>query len=209
MASREAAMPARRAEIAAWRRGQIIDAAMVVFGRAGVDAASMKQVAAQAQVTPGLLYHYFGSKEALVLAVIAERGFLPELRRLLIENGYRPAREVLPEIFREFGQFVRRRADLVGVFVGSAQASPQIRQGKAAVVAEGLRLLADYLDTRVAAGELRAHDTRASAQLVMTSCAFGHLMGNPVDPAAVIDVLINGLAPRAAMSRETTESRDR
>jgi AcrR family transcriptional regulator len=86
-----AAMPQRRRDMAEWRREQILDAALLVFGTKGVHAASMKEVAAAAGVTSGLLYHYFTSKEALSLAVTVERGFLSDLRSLLSEKGERPA----------------------------------------------------------------------------------------------------------------------
>jgi len=190
------AAPPRRREVAEWRRGQIIDAAMAVFGRAGVDAASMKQVAAEAGIAPGLIYHYFESKEALALAVIAERGFLPELRRVLAESGGRPTREVLPLIQAEFLQLLERRAHLAGVFAPSPNANPRIREGRQEIMAEGFRLLADYFDTRVNAGELRPHDTLASAQLLLASCVFDRLIDTPPEPNAIIDIILNGIAAR-------------
>jgi hypothetical protein len=60
-------------------------------------------------------------------------------------------------------------------------------------VAEGQQLLADYLATRVTAGELREHDTRATAQLLLSAVALGQVTGAAVDPAAVVDVLLRGV----------------
>ena len=101
------AMPVRRREQAEeWRRQRILDAALLVFGSKGVDAASMKEVAAAAGVTSGLLYHYFTSKEALSLAVTVERGFLSELRELLTGAGERPAAVVLPEVTAGFDRML-------------------------------------------------------------------------------------------------------
>lgn len=55
------------------RRKAIIEAATNVFARRGFRTASLNEVAEQAGVTPaGILYH-FGSKDALLLAVIAVR----------------------------------------------------------------------------------------------------------------------------------------
>ena len=68
-------------------------------------------------------------------------------------------------------------------------------------VAEGQRLLMDYLDARVAAGELRPHDTRLFAQTLLAAVAAGQHMGADTDPDKLVDLLINGTttsAPRGA-----------
>ncbi|HEY1971293.1 MAG TPA: TetR/AcrR family transcriptional regulator [Pseudonocardia sp.] len=189
-------VPIRRRELAEWRRGQIIDAAMAVFGRSGLAGSSMKQVAAEAEVTPGLIYHYFASKEDLALAVIAERGFLPELRRVLAESGHRPAREVLPLILAEFHELLARRAHLAAVFAPGPNSSPRIREGRKEILGEGFRLLRNYLDSRIDAGELRPHDTLATAQVLLASCALGRLTEAPSDPAVIVDLILNGIAAR-------------
>ncbi|MHB8573608.1 MAG: TetR/AcrR family transcriptional regulator [Candidatus Dormibacteria bacterium] len=64
---RELTLPRSRAND---RREQIVAAATQVLGRAGFGATSMKQIAAEAGVAPGLLHYYFDSKEALLLAVV-------------------------------------------------------------------------------------------------------------------------------------------
>jgi AcrR family transcriptional regulator len=190
------AMPERRRELAEWRRERIIDAAMSVFGGKGVDAASMKDVAAAAGVTPGLLYHYFAGKEALVLAVISERGFLPELRLLLSTSEQRPARVVLPEVLTGFHRILAERAELIGLFLSGATTNPNIRQGLQEFVTEGQQLLGAYLSDRVAAGELRPHDPRAVAHVLLSSCVLGHVIGAPADPSTVVDVVLDGLTVR-------------
>jgi AcrR family transcriptional regulator len=48
----------------------ILDYAAKVLATMGVDKASMSQIAAQAQVSKALLYHYYPSKDALVFAII-------------------------------------------------------------------------------------------------------------------------------------------
>jgi len=53
------------------RRTQIVDAAALVLGERGYGATSLKHIAAAADVTPALIYHYFDSKEDLLLAVMA------------------------------------------------------------------------------------------------------------------------------------------
>ncbi|MDP9011595.1 MAG: TetR/AcrR family transcriptional regulator [Pseudomonadota bacterium] len=191
------AMPVRRREMAEWRRQRILDAALAVFGSKGVDGASMKEVAAAAGVAPGLLYHYFTGKEALSLAVTAERGFLPELRELLSRAKQRPAAVVLPEVAAEFDRMLSERSALVGLWTSGAT-NPKIRHGLEEILRETHRLLGKYLADRVAAGEVRPHDSRAVVQALFASCAFGHGIGQPVDPLAVAQIVLEGIATNRA-----------
>ncbi|MGA7988389.1 MAG: TetR/AcrR family transcriptional regulator [Candidatus Dormiibacterota bacterium] len=53
------------------RRSQIVHAAARVLGRKGYGATSLKDVAREARVAPGLLHYYFESKEDLLLEVVS------------------------------------------------------------------------------------------------------------------------------------------
>jgi AcrR family transcriptional regulator len=191
------ATPVRRRDMAEWRRQRILDAALAVFGSKGVDGASMKEVAAAAGVVPGLLYHYFTGKEALSLAVTVERGFLPELRQLLGRAKQRPAAVVLPEVTAGFDRMLSQRSALVGLFLSGA-ANPKIRHGLKEMLREIQRLLGEYLSGRVAAGELRPHDSRAVVQALFSTCTFGHIIRQPVDPVAVAQIVLKGIAATGA-----------
>ncbi|OBB84054.1 TetR family transcriptional regulator [Mycobacterium colombiense] len=59
-----------RAARAGSRRRQVLDAAVKVMGRNGFHRMSMQDLAAEANVSVGLIYKYFGSKEDLLLATI-------------------------------------------------------------------------------------------------------------------------------------------
>lgn len=182
----------RRAQ-AQWRRERLLDAALATFVDKGIDGATVKDITAAAGVTQGLLYHYFDDKDALVQAILAERGFLPELRRLLANPHSRPAAVVLPEVAAGFRRLLAEHAELVTLFFAAGRANPAVRSGLQALVAEGQQLLADYLRARVAAGELRPHDTRTAAQLLLSTVALGQVTGAGTDPAAVVEVLLHGL----------------
>lgn len=186
--------PIRRREQREWRREQLLDAAMSVFGGRGLEAASTREVAAAAGVTPGLLYHYFESKEALALAVVAERGFLPELRQLLAKSTGHSAAAVLSQVLSGFSRLLAERAGLVAFFFSGTINNERIRDGLAAVVAEGQQLLADFLAARIATGEFRDHDTMAAAQMLLAPVVLGQVVGLAVNPTTVADVLVQGLA---------------
>jgi AcrR family transcriptional regulator len=64
--------PARRAQLQTDRREEILAAAQRCFARSGFHQASMQEICAEARMSPGGLYRYFPSKEAII-AGIAER----------------------------------------------------------------------------------------------------------------------------------------
>ncbi|MBT2225334.1 TetR/AcrR family transcriptional regulator [Nonomuraea sp. NEAU-A123] len=179
-------MAKTRREQAEWRREKLLDAALDVFADKGVDGASVKDLAQAAGVTPGLLYHYFDSKDALVHALLAERGFLPQLRELLaLDTGGRAAAEVLTELLGAFDQLLADNARLVALFFSAGQARTALGE----LAAEGQLLIGDFLAARVAAGELRPHDTRTAATALFATVAIGRTTGSPVDVAGLVELL--------------------
>ena len=54
------------------KRRVILDAAVQVFARKGYHAARVGDIAAEAGIAHGLLYHYFGSKEEVLETVFRE-----------------------------------------------------------------------------------------------------------------------------------------
>lgn len=62
--------PTRRRLTADQRREQLLDAVSTLAADTDVEALSVQELAAHAGVSEGLLYHYFPSKQALVLAAV-------------------------------------------------------------------------------------------------------------------------------------------
>jgi AcrR family transcriptional regulator len=74
------------------QRERLLDAAVACFAADGVAATSLRSIALQAGVTPALVNYYFGSKEQLLEAFIAERvaPAVAVLRASLLEAGDDP-----------------------------------------------------------------------------------------------------------------------
>src|SRR4051812_41625237 len=51
------------------RRSQILDAALVCFAKRGFHQTAMHDISAEAGISVGLIYRYFASKEAVILAM--------------------------------------------------------------------------------------------------------------------------------------------
>ena len=68
------------------RREQIIDAALRVFAEKGFDRATNRDIAREAGITPGLIYHYFESKEVLLRSAIENRSPLPLMKSIGVDT---------------------------------------------------------------------------------------------------------------------------
>lgn len=71
------------------RRARLLDVAAALFGERGFAATPLREIARRAKVTPALLHYYFGDKDKLVDALIAERlmPVVAELRGALARSG--------------------------------------------------------------------------------------------------------------------------
>jgi TetR/AcrR family transcriptional regulator, repressor for uid operon len=76
--------------LAARRRAQILEAAMVCFRRRGFHQATMQEICAEARVSPGALYRYFDSKADIIIAIAQEEhaGLEPFLAKLEVHGNF-------------------------------------------------------------------------------------------------------------------------
>jgi TetR/AcrR family transcriptional regulator, fatty acid metabolism regulator protein len=137
------------------RRTRIVEAAVHVLARKGYHAARVGDIAAEAGVAHGLLYHYFPSKEALLETIFRETW--TELLRALeqVEQGVRPAREQLRQVAAILLRSWRRDPDLVRVLVREVARSPQLG-GRVDEIGEAFAALERIIARGQRAGELRS-----------------------------------------------------
>jgi len=146
----------------------------------------------------GLVYHYFRSKDELLLAVLERNSFLPALRELLAIAPDQPATEVLPRIATGFSAMVAERADFMSLVLRESQTNPEVAAAMGKLIGEALELLVTYLGGRVAAGELRPHDVTVTARAIFQSIVAGHLNRLPAPgfEAGLVDVILHGVLAR-------------
>ena len=99
------------------RRRQILDAAVKVLARKGFTATRVSDIADEAGVAYGLLYHYFRSKDEVLSTLFVERWDL--LVALIDDVGARPAttRAKLEAIAEFIVGSYRRDPDLMKVII--------------------------------------------------------------------------------------------
>jgi TetR/AcrR family transcriptional regulator, fatty acid metabolism regulator protein len=190
------------------RQRQILEAAVRVFARNGYHTSRVADVAAEAGVAHGLVYHYFPSKAALLEAVFQEtwQGLLEELRRL--EGSGDTAREQLRKVAAIVLRTWRRDPDLIRVLVREVARSPQL-QDQAEAVGDVLGVIERIVARGQDAGELRSDlDPRLSAWIVwgaleelLTGWVLERLPDSDADVTAaertVVELLATGLvSPR-------------
>lgn len=91
-------MSAVRAGAAQDRRRAILDAAVRVFARRGFHACRVSDIADEAGVAYGLVYHYFGSKDSVLDTLFLERWDVMLAMITEIDKTEMPAREKLQAI---------------------------------------------------------------------------------------------------------------
>lgn len=100
------------------QRTRLLDAALRVYMREGIGAASLRSIATEAGTTPALVSYYFGGKEALLNAVVEER-LLPvigELRQGL-DDVAEDASSLIQGFIRGIHAVVARHPWIPGLWV--------------------------------------------------------------------------------------------
>jgi TetR/AcrR family transcriptional regulator, fatty acid metabolism regulator protein len=107
------------------KRRQILDAAVRAFARKGYHACRVGEIAEEAGVAYGLVYHYFDSKEEVLETIFRETWtlMLARVREVQEEGG--PAGEQVRKVTALLLRTWRRDPDLVRVLVHEVTRSPE------------------------------------------------------------------------------------
>jgi AcrR family transcriptional regulator len=194
-------MPERVAD----RRAELLEAAVRVFAEKGFHATRVGDIATEAGVAHGLLYHYFRSKEEVLDTVFRDTWSALVAETARIESSDQPLREQLRLFARIYLGSWLQTPDLVRVLVREVARGP----GAGSRVAEIGELFDSLRRIIVAAqkrGEARADiDPTIAAwalygahEEILTGWVLGLLPGEPADVdravTTVVDVAHGGLA---------------
>ena len=105
-----------RAEVGVDKRRQILDAAVRVFAREGFHSARVSDVADEAGVAYGLVYHYFDSKDEMLNELFSERWSLL-LAAIEETDGETPARQRLARVAGFIVDSYRHDPELMKVII--------------------------------------------------------------------------------------------
>ena len=152
------------------RREDILRASLHLFAEKGFHGTSMRDIAREAEITEGLIYHYFASKRDLFRAIIEEHSFLPLLRTLPDLAGQLDLRALLIVLARGFFDVLRQNTELVRLLLQEVQVFPEEKEAFFAdAVGESIRELAGVLETRMNARARTQVDPQVASRLFFNS----------------------------------------
>ena len=204
-------MATRNAQQAAEKRRLILDAAVRVFARQGFHTCRVSDIADEAGVAYGLVYHYFRSKDEVLDTLFLERWdvLLEAIRE--VDGQDVPARDKLYSIASFIVDSYRHDPDLMKVIIVEVtRAANTFGRSHLAGIREAYDLIAVIVEKAQTAGEFKSTVTSAFAAMafygaieqVLTGWIFDVLPGAPedVDQAKefVVETICGGLEARPA-----------
>ncbi len=205
-------MATRNAQQAAEKRRLILDAAVRVFARQGFHTCRVSDIADEAGVAYGLVYHYFRSKDEILDTLFLERWnvLLEAIRE--VDREPAPARDKLYTIVSFIVDSYRHDPDLMKVIIVEVtRAANTFGRSHLAEIREAYDGIAVIVEKAQAAGEFKTTVTPAFAAMafygaieqVLTGWIFDVLPGAPEDvdqaKSFVVETICGGLevAPAA------------
>ena len=190
---------------AADKRRLILDAAVKVFAERGYHTSRVGDIAEEAGIAHGLLYHYFSSKDDVLHTIFRDAWgeLLAALHR--VEDSGEPAPEQLRRVAKILLRSWRDRPDLVRVLVREVARSPQLQQ-QVDEVREAFLVIQRVIERGQREGTFRPDvDPRFGSWIVygaleelLTGWVLGQLPDGDEEVAraerTVVDVVTGGLA---------------
>jgi AcrR family transcriptional regulator len=196
------ALPARED-----RRRQILDAATRVFARKGFHGCRVGDIAKEAGVAYGLMYHYFSSKDELLETIFRDTWTQMVARIQEVEDAGVPAREQVRRVAALILRAWIRDPDLIRVLVREITRSPHLQE-EVDEIGHAFAALERIVRGGQERGELRADlEPRVAAYVfygaleeILTGWVIGGLESKDEDVAraerAVVAILCDGLVTR-------------
>jgi TetR/AcrR family transcriptional regulator, fatty acid metabolism regulator protein len=191
------------------KRRLILEAAVRVFARRGYHTSRVGDIAEEAGIAHGLLYHYFPSKEAVLQTVFRESWALLVTALRGVEEADDPAPEQLRKIAAILLRTWRHDPDLVRVLIREVARSPQLVE-QVEVVREVFLLIQRVITRGQEEGTIRPDvDARLATWIfyggleeLLTGWVLGQLPDDDEEVAraerTVVDVVCRGLGADAA-----------
>jgi TetR/AcrR family transcriptional regulator, fatty acid metabolism regulator protein len=195
---------AARADRQADRRRQILEAAVKVFARSGFHTSRVGDIAEEAGIAYGLVYHYFKSKEELLETIFRETWTQMLARVREVEASGVPASEQVRQVTALLLRTWRRDPDLVRVLVREVTRSPHVQQ-EVEEITQAMKALEGIIQRGQESGEFRSDlDPRLGAVVfygaldeILTGWVLGQLPDQDDDIARaernVVQLLVDGL----------------
>lgn len=182
---------------------QILDAAALVFSQHGIDGASMSQVADASGVSKATIYHYFASKDALILALVKRLFEADQPGLAKLKAGTTPAADRLYAYSMELVELLERSrvlAPIIAEIRARADRMEAIQAVMSAYFAGYIRAFTEVIQQGIEHGELRGSVMASDAGLTFAVLVEGAIViaqhtGQPLDRvmATSVETFLSGL----------------
>ena len=188
-------------------------ASLHLFAKRGFHGTSMRDIAREADITEGLIYHYFESKRDLFRAIIEEHSFLPLLRALPDLAEQLDLRALLIVLARGFFDVLRQNIELTRLLLQEVQVFPEEKEAFFAdAVGRSIAELAAILDDRMTERARRTVDPQVASRLFFNALlAFfveQEILGGkhmlPADEKQYVEHLVDMFVKRLGPGRPQT-----
>jgi AcrR family transcriptional regulator len=187
------------------RREDILSASLHLFAEKGFHGTSMRDIAREADITEGLIYHYFASKRHLFRAIIEEHSFLPLLRTLPDLAEQLDLRGLLIVLARGFFDVLHQNKQLTRLLLQEVQVFPEEKEAFFAdAVGQSMGVLGSILEDRMNDRAKTQVDPQVAARIFFNALLAlfveqeilggKHLL--PVDEEAYVEHLVDMFVKR-------------
>ena len=182
---------------------------MRAFARKGYHACRVGEIAEEAGVAYGLVYHYFGSKEEVLESIFRDTWTQMLARIKEVADSEEPAGEQVRRVTALLLRTWRRDQDLVRVLVREVTRSPEQLQRQIDEIGHAYSALQEVIENGQRSGEFRNDlDPQVAATIfygaleeVLTGWVMGQLPDGDEDIARaerdLTAILCDGLAKRS------------
>ncbi len=188
------------------KRRQILDAAVRVFAHKGFHTSRVGDIAEEAGVAHGLLYHYFSSKDEVIETIFRENWSVLVERLRAVADSKESARDQLRYAAAILLRTWTHQPDVVRVVIREIARTPAITDRIGELV-KPIEVIQDIIEHGQRDGEFRTDvDPRIAAVVfyggideLLTGWVLGQTAGTEGDVAVaehtLVDMLSAGLAP--------------
>ena len=210
--SRFVVLVATRSAAQEERRRQILDAAVRAFAKKGYHACRVSDIAEEAGVAYGLVYHYFESKDAVLEAIFREMWGMMVAAINAVEEIEESPREQLRKTLRDRPATWRDYPDVVRVLVREVARSGEQLQREVEEIAHAFQALQRIVErgqergcsaTTCRRGSRRGSSTARSRRSSPAGSSAGSPARSDIRDAeqAVVGILCDGLVSRLRAER--------
>ncbi len=181
------------------RQNQLLCIALNLFAEQGIENVTIKDLAAKANISQGLIYYYFRSKDELLKAVLQYNNPLPEFEAIIDEITNMTLREGLPILADRLADLMPEKKLILKLLIRELLSSPtNIITQIVSIREELMGKLADYFQSCIDKGELRHHQPFIPIHMLISSFLALLLLEQPLKPAApyLVDIILDGISSK-------------